>query len=817
MNRKFAPPEMEAPEDQSGARGAAEGDIAEDAVNTVPEAAGVRAPAVLTPIVSRVRRDIHAKRGSNGASCIRAPLTDAHLHAHLAGGRPVGVYPMLPGESVTRVAVLDMDSHQGETSWPAMCGAALRLIDDLEAKGMRPIAFRSTGGKGVHVYLLWDEPQDAYSVRQFLRSALGALGYKDGTGGVKAQEIEVFPKQDAIGSGSGGKQVGSMFVLPLAGASEPLDWLTGELLLMGKDYTTQLDWSASPPVPVVTKPPRVVPKVESGDVSTELVRAALAAIPDDVVSEMNYEEWFQHVCAIHHGTGGSDEGLALALEWSERSTRHDGGHQLEDKTWPYIRCDREGAITVDFLFRQAQRFDFTDHLLAEFEGDDGTNAALTQHPTQDNVALVFRRQFHGRLLFARIFGCWLEWDGTRWAREETDKAFDYARAIARRLNRAGKTSIASASFCSGVERFARADRAFAVRGYEFDQDNYLLNTPAGTFDLRTNTLRAHNPMDRITKATAVAPNPAGGERFLQFLDEITGGDASLVRFLQVSLGACLSGAIESHWMLFWTGAGRNGKNTLGDLVMYVIGDYGKKITASTLMAKSYEAHPTEIANLQGARIAVSSEVADGDHWNEARINELTGDETLSARYMRGDFFDFRRTHKHLIYGNHRPQLRTTTDALKARIKIVPFRQSFAGREDATLPARLREEAGYVLYWLLEGHAAWIDAGRKLPPCEAVERESQDYFASQSTVESWVAERIETVKDDGRAASQWPKSSELFADYQGWKRARGEAYVSQTRWGETMGKLFEKVAANGVRYRGAILKDNGCVQDFAPSL
>ena len=80
--------------------------------------------------------------------------------------------------------------------------------------------------------------------------------------------------------------------------------------------------------------------------------------------------------------------------------------------------------------------------------------------------------------------------------------------------------------------------------------------------------------------------------------------------------------------------------------MYVIGDYGRKIPASTLMAKSYEAHPTEIANLQGARLAVSSEVADGDHWNEARINELTGDEVLSARYMRGDFFSFSRTHKH---------------------------------------------------------------------------------------------------------------------------------------------------------------------------
>lgn len=436
---------------------------------------------------------------------------------------------------------------------------------------------------------------------------------------------------------------------------------------------------------------------------------------------------------------------------------------------------------------------------------DDIDAALLQRPTQDNVALVFRRQFEGLLLYAHSHGTWYEWDGTRWACEETEKAFNYARELARRMNIEGKSSLGSAAFCKGVEQFARADRAFAVGGSEFDADNFLLNTPAGTIDLRTKTMRPHDQGDRITKSTAVSPTETGGERFLQFLHEITDGDASLATFLQVSLGACLSGAVESHWMLFWTGTGRNGKNTLGDLVMYIMGDYAKKIPSSTLMAKSYEGHPTEIANLQGARLAVSSEVADGDHWSEARINELTGDETLSARFMRGDFFDFRRTHKHLIFGNHRPQLRTTTDALKSRIKIVPFRQSFKGREDPTLPTRLREEAGFVLHWLLQGHATWVASGRKLPLCAVVEEENEDYFTAQSTVEAWISERVITTRGDDRAARQWPRAGDLFHDYRCWKEARGEQPVSQTRWGETMAKSFKKCTANGIRYVGVVLK------------
>lgn len=238
--------------------------------------------------------------------------------------------------------------------------------------------------------------------------------------------------------------------------------------------------------------------------------------------------------------------------------------------------------------------------------------------------------------------------------------------------------------------------------------------------------------------------------------------------------------------------------------MFVMGDYARKIPAATLMAKSRDEHPTELASLKGVRLATSSEVSDGDHWHEARINELTGDTEISARYMRGDFFEFRRTHKHLIYGNHRPQLRSVTPAIKARIKIVPFGQCFIGREDPMLPERLRQEAPYVLNWLIEGHAEWVRLGRKLPDCQAVARESDSYFAEQSTVDMWIAERLQVIDPDDRPAYQCPKSSELYRDYSIWKKERGEVPVSQTRWADSM-RRFARIQSNGVRYRGAGLR------------
>jgi hypothetical protein len=89
----------------------------------------------------------------------------------------------------------------------------------LEQEGHSPILFRSSGGKGIHLYLLWDQPQDAYSVRVMLTELLAFFELKPGTGGVAKGQVEVYPKQDAVPADG----FGSMFILPFAGKSELLE------------------------------------------------------------------------------------------------------------------------------------------------------------------------------------------------------------------------------------------------------------------------------------------------------------------------------------------------------------------------------------------------------------------------------------------------------------------------------------------------------------------------------------------------------------------------------------------------------------------
>ena len=173
----------------------------------------------LGPLIARVRTDVTAVKGNGAQAWTREPLTPERIARHLNGGPARGVSQIPAGGSTTRVAVLDFDSHGGEVGWAQMSEAVLRVADVLElVHGMCPNLWRSSGGRGVHLYLLWDEPQDAYSVRELLRQVLEACGLKSGTRGLMAGECEVFPKQNEVPADGYGNQV----ILPLAGSSVPL-------------------------------------------------------------------------------------------------------------------------------------------------------------------------------------------------------------------------------------------------------------------------------------------------------------------------------------------------------------------------------------------------------------------------------------------------------------------------------------------------------------------------------------------------------------------------------------------------------------------
>ncbi|WP_218668715.1 VapE domain-containing protein [Burkholderia cenocepacia] len=342
--------------------------------------------AALAPIVSRVRTSTCCvKRPGKPPQHIGQPLTADRLAHHVNGGPAYGVYPMQPGSDVTLVGLLDLDSHKGETPWHEMQDTVVRILIAASAVGLQGIPFRSSGGAGIHIYFLWDAPQDAYSVRQALRHVLGACGLQDGTKGVAAGQVEAFPKQSSVPHDG----YGNMFVLPLAGKSVPLD--SFELDDMPKSYVIEMDWPTSAPVPraerEIVLPPAVVAPAE-----LSVLKSALDAIPNSDELELDYDGWRNVLFGVHHASFGSDEGLALVHEFSARSSKYDPAKT--DRDWGYAGKNQGTPITIGTIKAMAAAYGWQDPAREPSEDDFDVVPADEQEPPRPG----YRRNGKGEIL-----------------------------------------------------------------------------------------------------------------------------------------------------------------------------------------------------------------------------------------------------------------------------------------------------------------------------------------------------------------------------------------------------------------------------------
>lgn len=369
----------------------------------------------LYPLLKRVRLDVTALRTKSGTVVwTREPLTPALLSVHLGTERSRGVALMLPGTDTVRAAVLDLDDHDGAVGWERVSYAAGLLADVLLDMGLSSVAFRSGGGKGIHLWILWDVPQDAYSVRKALAEAVDAAGLSVGTGGLDAAgggEVEVFPKQNRVPVDGHG----NMVFLPLGRASVPLMRSGAGFDAIGSDYP--FAWELAEPVAVLARPESEPVAGEGGStarVSLAELASALAAIPNDG-DGLPYDKWVRIIFAIHHASDGGPEGLALAEVFSMRSWKADLEF-LRSRVWPFVRSDRGGdgaaVVTAGTVLALARAEGWTVPAELEFEVVDEAASAAE--------AAVVREAAGGPVAVSSVLSAEEQW-ATRIERAEVDE------------------------------------------------------------------------------------------------------------------------------------------------------------------------------------------------------------------------------------------------------------------------------------------------------------------------------------------------------------------------------------------------------------
>jgi putative DNA primase/helicase len=434
-------------------------------------------------------------------------------------------------------------------------------------------------------------------------------------------------------------------------------------------------------------------------------------------------------------------------------------------------------------------------------GETGQRRYYTYDDTGN--ALRFRDANAGLIHYNHVDGCWIYWDGVRWASDENgeikrradkmladmakdlkemqdDPAYNaYKKHLSRSRSHRGKEGfIAEARHLEGVpvlpSEMDRAGNAFNVR-------NCLIS-------LKTGRTAEHDKKYMISKLAPVTYDEnAKCPRWDRFIEEITCGDKSLQLYLQRMIGYCMTAYTKEQCMFFLYGNGSNGKSVFVDTIAYMLGEYAASCQPETVMMRDRNNTARgDLARLKGARMVVTSEPNDGCRLDEGIVKQMTGgtENKLTARFLYGREFEFSPEFKIVMSTNYKPVIKGTDNGIWRRVRLIPFTAEFTKENrDPQLTEKLRRELPGILNWAIAGAVGWCKEG--LPPCAIIDEAGQEYRSEM--------DRVQQFLDDctTRSESSSTQASTLYKCYKAWCSEQGDRFpVGSTKFFMELKRRFK---------------------------
>lgn len=743
------------------------------------------------PVRTSPRKEFRGKLALNDQ------ILQGHFRARLSRDI-IGLHTTSP-ENTSRFGAIEVDNHDDESEVAHRnLTAILAWRDRLIELGFTPPLEDSDGQGGFKLWIVFHEPVATATVFAFLQWIVG--DYKDH--GLVARP-ETFPKQPAIppdGFGNWIRPPGRHHKREhWSRFWNGAEWLQGDaavehLLNTPLNDVMRIPEEALPQSEEPKQKPAAKRHAPGTDLLSEeeIVLRCVARIPNnDVV----YDDWIK-VLAAARSAGSNGRVHAAALEWSQRSAKHDDAKF--EKTWKSLRRTDGNVATVGTLVHLAKEngcdvYAERKQELREKHRDTKRPAVLSDLKSTGRLlsdignAARFAIQHGQNVRFCHQWGKWIYWNSNRWVPDERGYIVKLAKQTALSILDEAKAAPESArdAIISHAKKAQMRERVaamidlakpeLAIASDELDADPSLLNTQSETLDLRTGNSHLHRREDYITKICRVSYARVDAPVFKKFLNRIFRTHPALIGYMQKVFGYAATGMTIEQVVFFLYGAGSNGKTTLLDAVQYALGDYSGKADRELLSAsdRGSPQHPTNIADLQGKRLVTCSETNDGTRLDEAKLKDLSGETRMKARKMFKDFFEFTATHKIFLYSNHKPIVRGTDHGFWRRMRLIPFIETIADEEkDSKLPEKLQAEASGILAWIVEGCRRWREEGLDFP--DEVKKATKLYQEEMDSIGLFIDE--DCVEVDAAYAI------DLYTAYARWCEEAGERPLSQKRLG-----------------------------------
>ena len=416
---------------------------------------------------------------------------------------------------------------------------------------------------------------------------------------------------------------------------------------------------------------------------------------------------------------------------------------------------------------------------------------------------------HGEdIRYCHTMQSWLIRDGTRWRIDDSGeidrRAKDTVLSIYQeaaqcpeeqsRRNLAGWAQRSeSRTQLKHMEELARTEEAVIVRAHELDRGDYLLSCLNGTLNLRTGEFRNSDRADLCTRLCHINYDPRSEcPRWDSFLQEITRDQPELMTYIQACIGYALTGDVSEHCMFFLVGTGLNGKSTFAEVIASMFGDYGQTADPSLLLDKR-DTVPNDVARLTGVRFVSAVETGADKKLAVTLVKRLTGGDTITARFLHKEFFEFKPHFKLFVATNHLPTIKDGETAIWRRLKVIPFDAVISPEKvDKKLLGKLKTELPGILNWAIRGTKIWLEQGLGEPA--AVKRATAAYRAEMDKIAQFLNEVC--MLQAGMKA----KAGALYEEYKGWCYRNGYEAASQNELGRYLAQkgLVKDRGTQGVR-------------------